>query len=111
MLSIAQFIVSIGIFFVLNACHQEPVQKTSALTSAAPAEVLIKFKPGVPEDSVRALAAKWGLEQVREIREIGVRVFRTSGRVSTAQVLRVSQAHALVEYAEPNTKVKIPEQQ
>jgi hypothetical protein len=83
--------------------------ETMQKKSAAPTEVLIKFKPGVPEDSVRAFAAQLGLEQVRELKEIGVRVFRTTSRVSVEQVLRSCQSSSHIEYAEPNSTVKIPE--
>jgi len=96
-----------GIVMLLCACNREPMQKKT--TSPAPTEVMIKFKPGVPEDSVRALADRLGLEQVREIRELNVRVFRITSRVSAEQVLRAAQSNAHIEYAEPNSKVKIPE--
>lgn len=86
----------------------EAVQKKST-APAAPTEVMIKFKSGIPEDSVQALAAKLGLEQVRELPEIGVRVFRTTSRVSVEQVLRSCQSSSQIEYAEPNSTVKIPE--
>jgi len=104
-----------GLFFisVVNlwlACSKEPVQKKPTLTAPPVAnEVLIKFKPGVPEDSVRALTARLGLEHVRDLRDIGVRVFRTTSRFTTEQVLRACQSDACVEYAEPNSTVKIPE--
>lgn len=103
------WLIFVGAVSLLTACNNEPRQKKTTLTASTPNEVLIKFKPGVPEDSVQVLAARLGLEQVRELREIGVRVFRTTARVSTEQVLRACQANAYIEYAEPNTKVQIPE--
>jgi hypothetical protein len=93
----------------LCACNREPMQKKPDLTASDSNEVLIKFKPGVPEDSVQAVAAKLGLEQIRELPEIGVRVFRTTSRVSAQEVLKSCQRNPHIEYAEPNTKVKIPE--
>jgi len=101
--------VLLGAISVLFACHREPAQKQPSLKTPAATEVLIKFKPGVPEDSVRALVARLGLEHVRDLREIGVRVFRTSPRISAAEVLRACQSNSGVEYAEPNSTVKIPE--
>jgi len=91
------------------ACSKEPMQKKPTLTAPIANEVLIKFKPGVPEDSVRALATRLGLEHVRDLRDIGVRVFRTTSRFTTEQVLRACQSDACIEYAEPNSTVKIPE--
>jgi len=97
----------LGAAVLLSVCSKEPVQKKS---TPAPTEVLIKFKPGVPEDSVKALAARLGLEEVGELGEIGVRIFRaTSSRVSIEQALRACQLSPHIEYAEPNIKVQIPE--
>jgi len=105
---------ALGLIFisVVNlwlACSKEPVQKKPAFTAPVTNEVLIKFKPGVPEDSVRALAARLGLEHVRDLRDIGVRVFRTTSRLTVEQVLRACKADTCIEYAEPNSTVKIPE--
>jgi len=102
-------LIFIGMVNLWLACSKEPVQKKPALTAPVANEVLIKFKPGVPEDSVRALATRLGLEHVRDLRDIGVRVFRTTSRFTTEQVLRACQSDACVEYAEPNSTVKIPE--
>lgn len=102
-------LILVGVVSLLFACSNEPMQKKPTLTAPTSNEVLIKFKPGVPEDSVQALVARLGLEQVRELREIGVRVFRTTARASSEQVLRACQSNAYIEYAEPNTKVQIPE--
>ncbi len=100
----------LGATSILFACHREPAQKQSNMNAPASTEVLIKFKPGVPADSVQALTARLGLEHVRDLPAIGVRVFRTSPRISVAQVLRACQSDSCVEYAEPNSTVKIPEQ-
>jgi hypothetical protein len=101
----AVLLAILGAAAMLSVCSKEPVQKKTNLT-----EVLIKFKPGVPEDSVKALANRLGLEQVGERREIGVRIFRaTSSRVSIEQALRGCKSSPHIEYAEPNSKVQIPE--
>ncbi|MDZ7363588.1 MAG: hypothetical protein ONB46_23145 [candidate division KSB1 bacterium] len=98
----------LGAAALLSVCSKEPVQKKT--NSTAPTEVLIKFKPGVPEDSVKALANRLGLEQVGELSEIGVRIFRAnSPGVSIEQALRSCQSSPHIEYAEPNSKVQIPE--
>jgi len=103
------WLVVLCVAVILCACNREPMQKKADLAAPASNEVLIKFKPGVPEDSVQALASRLGLEQVRELREIGVRVFRATSRASAEQVLRACQRSPHIEYAEPNTKVRIPE--
>lgn len=103
---VVAFLGATGILF---ACHREPAQKQPTLNAPTSTEVLIKFKPGVPADSVQAIATRLGLEYVRDLQAIGVRVFRTSPHISVAQVLRACQADSRVEYAEPNSTVKIPE--
>lgn len=100
----------LGVASILFACHREPAQKPPAVSTPGSTEVLIKFKPGVSADSVQALTTRLGLEHVRDLQAIGVRVYRTSPRISVAQVLRACQADARVEYIEPNSTVKIPEQ-
>jgi hypothetical protein len=104
---VAVMLAILGAAALLSVCSKEPVQKKT--NSTIPAEVLIKFKPGVPEDSVKALANRLGLEQVGELGEIGVRIFRASSRVSIEQVLRGCKSSPHIEYAEPNSKVQIPE--
>jgi len=103
------FIVLLGGIGILAACNREPAQKQPSMKTPLSNEVLIKFKPGVPEDSVRAFASRLGLEHIRDLREIGVRVFRTTSRFTAEQVLSACQSDACVEYAEPNSTVKIPE--
>ncbi len=107
--TVAGLIVLLGGICILAACNREPAQKQPSMKTPLSNEVLIKFKPGVPEDSVQALASRLGLEHVRDLHEIGVRVFRTTSRFTTEQVLRACQSDACIEYAEPNRTVKIPE--
>jgi hypothetical protein len=98
-----------GVVVISYACNREPMQKKPNLSAPASSEVLIKFKSDVPEDSIRAIATRLGLEQIRELPDIGVRVFRTTSRFSAEQVLRTCQSSPHIEYAEPNSKVQIPE--
>jgi hypothetical protein len=100
----------LGGAIILPSCGEPPQKQMDSRSPAGPVEVLIKFKPGVPDDSIRALTAKLGLEKVRELREIGVRVYRTTSQASVAQVLNACKADSnLIEYAEPNLKYRIPE--
>lgn len=95
---------------ILSACGEPAQKQMESRAPAEPAEVLIKFKAGVSDDSIQALTAKLGLEKVRELSAIGVRVYRTSSQASVAQVLSACKADShLIEYAEPNIKYRIPE--
>ncbi|MCG3156996.1 MAG: hypothetical protein DKINENOH_03627 [bacterium] len=97
---------------LLPPCNQAEQQReaTTANTAAArPPEVLIKFKPAALADSVQAFTAALGLEQVRDLPAIGVRVYRLPAGQSLDQVLEKCRAHPQVEYAEPNLEYRIPE--
>jgi hypothetical protein len=99
-----------GVAIMLSACGEPAQKKSDSRAPAEPGEVLIKFKPGVPQDSINALAARLGLEKVRELSAIGVNVYRTTSRVSVQQVIDASKINShLIEYAEPNVKYRIPE--
>jgi hypothetical protein len=107
---IASMLLLLGVTIMLSACGEPAQKKTDSRSPAEPAEVLIKFKTGIPEDSIRTLTARLGLEKTRELSAIGVRVYRTTSRVSVAQVLSACKSDShLIEYAEPNIKYRIPE--
>lgn len=100
----------LGIAVLLSACREPAQKKSDDRSLAEPGEVLIKFKTGIPEDSIQALTARLGLEKVRELSAIGVKVYRTTSRVSVKQVIDASKINShLIEYAEPNIKYRIPE--
>jgi hypothetical protein len=103
-------LLAIGLVMALSACREPAQKKIDSRSPAEPAEVLIKFKAGVPDDSIRALTARLGLEKTRELSAIGVRVYRTTSRLSVEQVLNACKIDShLIEYAEPNIKYRIPE--
>ncbi len=103
-------LVLLGVAVLLAACREPAQKKIDDRSPAEPAEVLIKFKAGIPEDSIRALTARLGLVKVRELSAIGVNVYRTSPRISVQQVIDASKINShLVEYAEPNIKYRVPE--
>ncbi len=109
-------LVMAGSFFLhLAPCQQSaerggsrsPAPENSTQTQ----EILVKFKAGVPDDSVSTLAAAAGLQHVRDLKAIGVRVYRVPPGSDAQQVIKKLQADPNVEYAEPNYEYKIPEKQ
>lgn len=99
-------LVFLGVIIALLTCG-EPAQKKTA--GQAPEEILIKFKPHVADDSIQTLMSRLGLEKVRELGEIGVKVYRSTSRLPFEQVLRECQTNPHIEYAEPNFRYRIPE--
>lgn len=87
------------------------VQPREASQAAASSEILVKFKASVAEDSVSTLASTMGLQKVRDIRGIGVRVYRVPAGKSAQEIIKQLQADPHVEYAEPNMEYRIPEKQ
>jgi hypothetical protein len=87
--------------------ERSPAPETSAQTQ----EILVKFKAAVPEDSINALTAASDLQHVKDIKAIGVRVYRVPAGSTAQEVIKKLEADPKVEYAEPNYEYKIPEKQ
>jgi hypothetical protein len=95
---------------LFSACREPSQRKLASQTAAVAAEVLIKFKSNAPDDSIRVLTNRVGLQKIREISPLGVHVYRITSPHSVEQVIRECQASPHVEYAEPNLKYRIPEE-
>lgn len=103
-------------FFMMNfgpcgGSSENRVQPREAAPSAEAQEILVKFKTSVAEDSVSATAAALGLQKVRDLRAIGVRVYRVPPGKSAQETIKQLQADPNVEYAEPNMEYRIPEKE
>ncbi len=89
----------------------ERVPPCEAAQVAEAEEILVKFKTTVPEDSAGAFAAAFGLQKVKDLRGIGVRVYRVPPGKTAQEMIKQLQADPKVEYAEPNLEYRIPEKQ
>lgn len=69
-------------------------------------EILIKFKSGADEAQIKELAAEFGLQQIRSIPQLRVRVFRVGSAQNLKSVIASCQKKTYVEYVEPNQKYK-----
>ena len=69
-------------------------------------EILVKFKPGVDETQVKALEAEIGLEQVKTIPVLNLRVFKITSQKSLQEAIAACQKMSFVEYAEPNQQYR-----
>ncbi|MFQ5707865.1 MAG: hypothetical protein ACE5HO_10475 [bacterium] len=76
-------------------------------TENAAQEVLVKFKPDTKEVQIKAMAEEIGMQQVKEIKELNVRVFKVTGQKSLKEVIEHCQKEPFVEYAEPNQTYKM----
>ncbi len=74
--------------------------------SAAANEILIKFKPDVKDGQIESMASEVGLEQVKVIKELNLRVFEITSGKSVDEVIEHCRKEPFVEYAEPNLTYK-----
>lgn len=81
--------------------------KTRKKSATNAPEILVKFKPGVDEAEIAALSAELGLEQVKVIAAIRLRVFKITSGKSVQEVISACEKQPFVEYAEPNQRVNI----
>jgi len=103
-----------GIMLNFGPCgdaREDREQPRDAAQVAAAQEILVKFKASVSEDSASAFTAGMGLQKLRELRGIGVRVYRVPAGKTAQEMIKQLQADPKVEYAEPNLEYRIPEKQ
>lgn len=67
-------------------------------------EILVKFTPGVQTTQVSALESEAGIEQIKVIPELDVRVYRITSSKSVSDVIAICEKKPFVKYAEPNYK-------
>jgi Fervidolysin N-terminal prodomain len=90
---------------VMTEMHKM-MQGESAAQTSAEKEVLIKFKPSVKSAQIKAMESEFGLQQIKEIPALNVRVYRITSTKTVKEVIENCGKHAFVEYAEPNYKYK-----
>jgi hypothetical protein len=70
-------------------------------------ELLVKFKPGTPDEKRIETHERIGSTIIEEFRSIGVQRVRLKAGLSVEDAVRLYQADPDVEYAEPNYIVEI----
>lgn len=85
-----------------NSVSVITISKTTGAAQTAAAEILVKFKPGVQAEQIQTVASQLGLQQVKTIAALNVRVFKIISAKSLQEVIASCQKLTFVEYAEPN---------
>ena len=67
-------------------------------------EILVKFNPGVMQAQVNALESEVGLQQIKIIPELDVRVYKITSSKSVKEAIAICEKKSFVKYAEPNYK-------
>ncbi len=81
-------------------------QGSETQTSDSGREVLIKFKPDAKTEQIKAMSEDIGMQQVKEIKALNVRVFKITSDKSLDEVIKHCKQEPFVEYAEPNQTYK-----
>lgn len=86
--------------------YQPPVPVKS--TDYVPRELLVKFKPEARPEDIRFINSHHGAHTLSIISGIRVHRLRLPAHLSVEEAVRLYTQSPLVEYAEPNYRMKIP---
>ncbi|MGV3525181.1 MAG: S8 family serine peptidase [Candidatus Sericytochromatia bacterium] len=88
----------------------QPLQQGSPVRSQdyLPGEMLVKFKPTATADDIRFLNSHNGISQISRIGGIDVYRLRLPQQLSVEEALALYNQSGIVEYAEPNYKMSLP---
>ncbi|KAA0229921.1 hypothetical protein KJ068_03745 [bacterium] len=68
--------------------------------------ILVKFNPGAEIAQVSAMESEVGLQQIKAIAELDVRVYRITSSKSIKEAIAICEKKPFVAYAEPNYQYK-----
>ncbi len=96
-----------GLFiFAAVAIAQDKKPAQPKPTSTTEKVILVKFKAEAKPAQIQALQSELGLEQIKEIPAISVRVYKITSTKSVKKIVERMSKQAFVEYAEPNQVYK-----
>ncbi|MFQ5633303.1 MAG: hypothetical protein ACE5I1_31445 [bacterium] len=78
----------------------------SGKTEAAGPEILVKFKPGAKPEQIEAMAFEVGLQYLKSIPQLRLKVYKITSQKNVDEVIVDCQKHEFVEYAEKNQKYR-----
>lgn len=80
------------------------MKDTERVSQTSGKEILIKFNPQVREEQIQTMASEIGMQQIKEIKALNLRVFKITSGKSVEEIIEHCQKQPFVEYAEPNQK-------
>lgn len=97
---------SLVISMITPAFAENEIQAGSTVSlkseNYAPQEILVKFKKGVSQDSIRALNKEKEVKEEEKISKVGVRRLEISSEDNVSEVVGEYKSDPKVEFAEPN---------
>ncbi|MBI1871608.1 MAG: S8 family serine peptidase [Chlamydiae bacterium] len=85
-----------------ESIEPDALTNSSEKAAYAPSQILVKFKEGVSEISIRDLAEQMDAHTIRVYPEIGARLIETVAQIDPMELARMYLASGLVDYAEPD---------
>lgn len=85
-------------------------QSSSEQQQTMPQEILIKFESTVSTEQIKALQSELGLEFVKDIPQLNIKVFKITSPEKTSDILHSCEKKDYVKYAEINQKIKTQKQ-
>lgn len=78
-------------------------------TEKAAPKIIVKFKPETEESQIKNMEMESGLEKIKEIPELNMKVYRITSTKSVEEVIEACQKHPFVEYAEADQEYRTME--
>ena len=103
----AKLLVKLADFGKANPARLAEIQNTlSGKSETEEPEILVKFKPGTKPEQIEAMASHMGLQYVKSIPQLRLKVYKIAAGKNVDEVIADCQKHEYVEYAAKNRKYK-----
>ncbi|MGH7598242.1 MAG: S8 family serine peptidase [bacterium] len=96
------FAVLLASLFIMTAAAISQDKKAAQQTCTPMKEIIIKFKPDAKPEQIKTMTAEFGLQQIKEIPALRMRVYKNTSSKALKEVIELCGKLAFVEYAEPN---------
>jgi hypothetical protein len=96
------FAILLASLFIMTAAAIPQDKKATQEKRTPVQEIIIKFKPDAKPEQIKVMVSELGLQQIKEIPALNVRVYKFSLSKSIKEIIESCGKQAFVEYAEPN---------
>jgi hypothetical protein len=100
------FAVLLASLFSMTAAAVPQDKKAAQQKRTPTKEIIIKFKPDAKPEQINAMVSELGLQQIKEIPALHLRVYKSTSPKSLKEIIESCGKQAFVEYAEPNRMYK-----
>lgn len=108
-ISILLAILSVGLIGQAGTVNDEQIFENKELNVPSaifvPDEIIVKFKPGVSQENIKAINARHGTSEIYTSPFAGFKRLRIPNRKTVPEMVEIFSKNPNVEYAEPNSIV------